>query len=379
MKTGRAVHVLFGLSLAALCALGVWWFVFFERSVSLEREARLRELRAAVVVRALSLGHARHPPGPGPLAGPEPLEVVPWTGGATEDAFARRTLPRHPGLGVRVLPAALSSLEAHARRRRVMVAGEGGLLVVLILVCTSMLYRLVRLERQHAARMDRFLGAVTHEMKTPLAGMKSLLQTLAEGRVPAGQEGRLLAMGLKEAERLEHMVENVLLSGRLRADVEQVRLEPVALRRLLEEFVEHRRRYLVDRPDAVRLAWELDEDDVPASVDASAVRVVLDNLVDNALKYGGAEPLVTLRARREGGRLAVAVEDAGRGFPPEKAADLFVPFHRATAPDAAVQHGTGLGLSISRSLARRMGGDLTAHSDGPSRGARFTLVLGDAT
>jgi len=369
--------VLFGLTLAALVALGAWWLVFFERSVSLEAEAQRRELRAAVFTAALALGHGPHPPSMGQLAGSEPLEVVPWSAASAEGPLLRRARPRHPQLAVRVSPATLTALDERARRRRVMVVGEGALLVVLILICTSMLYRLVRQERGHRARMERFLSAVTHEMKTPLAGMKSLLQTLAAGRVPEADRERLLAMGLKEADRLEHMVENVLISGRLRADVQPVRLEEVGLRGLLDEFVDHRRRFLVGRGDVVRLEWELGEEEPRAHIDPGATRVILDNLVDNALKYGGEEPTVTVRALRAGSGLLVRVEDRGRGFEPSKADALFEPFHRELAGGDAVQHGTGLGLSISRALARRMGGDLRADSEGPGEGARFTLRLGE--
>ena len=360
MKRERGVHILFGLSLLTLVVLCAWWLVFFMRSVELERTAQVEER-----------------PRPGPLPGELPLEVVPASERRPGDMFAP-AVPRHPDLGVRPTQAAVKVIDDKLFRRRLMFIGEGALLFVLLGVCTFMLYRLVRQERRHLGRMESFLSTVTHEMKTPLTGLKSMLQTFAAGRVPEEQKPRLFALGLRETERLEHMVENVLVSGRLRTERYQIQAEPVHLRPLLEGFFEHRRRYQVDRPDAFELIWEPDERDLRAMCDPNALHIVLENLTDNALKYGGEPPMVVVRVQQSEGRVLVAVEDQGIGFAPEKADSLFVPFRRAMEGKETVQHGTGLGLSIARTLVGRMGGELTAYSEGPGRGSRFTIALSEA-
>jgi len=173
-------------------------------------------------------------------------------------------------------------------------------------------------------------------------------------------------------------VENVLVSGRLRTERYRVQAEPVHLRQLLDSFLEHRRGCQVDRPDAFELIWEPDERDLRAMCDPNALHIVLENLTDNALKYGGEPPRVVVRVQQSEGRVLVAVEDQGIGFAPEKADSLFVPFRRALDGKETVQHGTGLGLSIARALVGRMGGELTAHSQGPGRGSRFTIALSEA-
>jgi signal transduction histidine kinase len=129
-------------------------------------------------------------------------------------------------------------------------------------------------------------------------------------------------------------------------------------------------------PAGARLALDHEEglQDLEVLADPDFTRMILDNLVDNALKYGGSEPEVTIQARSEGSRVTIEVSDSGVGFEPGDAETLFVPFERMSAA-AASQSGTGLGLSISRGLARRMGGDVTAESEGPGRGSRFTLWI----
>jgi len=377
MAQGRGYHILFGLTLLALLALGSWWTVFFMRSVELERLAAMERLRHQAELRAAVLGGSADPPVPGALEQDPLLEVVRQADRRVGD-LSVVTMPGHSAYAVRPTTAALDGIRERNRRRRVMVIGEGALLFSLLAICMVMLYRQVRQQRVQMRRMENFIAAVSHEMKTPLAGIKSMLQTFVRGKVPGGQRERLFAMGLKEAERLEHTIENVLITGRLRAAQLETRAELVSLRPVLERFVVHRRRTLVDRPDSLRLAWEA-EDELVVLADNSALRLILDNLTDNAYKYGGGQPEVTIRVDRRDGRVRVTVEDRGIGFPPDRAEELFTPFSRTSEAVDAVQHGTGLGLSIARTLARRMGGELAAESDGPGRGSRFIFSMKEAS
>lgn len=373
MGRGKRYLLVFGLALAALVALGAWWTVFLGRSIELERRAAVDELRHEVEVAAIRLGAGPERPALGPVDGFVGLEVVEVPGGTGGSDLARRLEPGHGDLAVRPLPRRLAEADRRLGRRRLMVAGEGSLLFVLLGVVTAMLVRQVYLERAHLRRMEEVVSAVTHEMKTPIAGIKSLLQTLAAGRVPSSELPRLVALGLKESERLEHGIENVLIAGRLRARRFEVAREALALGPLLEAFVARRRPLVAGGPEALRL--EVEVEGLVALGDPDAVRVVLDNLADNALKYG-AGSAVTIRAREEDGWARVSVEDRGVGFDPGLAEALFEPFRRGVPERSeAVQPGTGLGLSIARSLARAMGGELAGASPGPGQGAVFTLSL----
>jgi signal transduction histidine kinase len=376
-KVLRGHYLLFGVSLAALAVLGAWWIVFFKHGVDLERKAALNELVHITVVTALTLGHADARPWPGTLAGDDRLELIAASERSDGDLFSP-LVPRYPDLGVRPHPRLLAQIEARAGRRQLMFVGEGSLLVVLIVVCTVMFFYLIRSGRRQMREMDAFISTVTHEMKTPLAGVASLLETFAAGNVPQGQEGTLYAMGLKEIERLEHMVENVLISGRLRVEHYQVDAGPLEVRQILESFIEHRRHYLVGRPQSLRLLWEPVESDIRVRGDPGALTVVLDNLVDNGLKYGGESPEVTMRVRRAGDGVDISVEDNGIGFDPGLAGLLFEPFHRSIDARGGSHHGTGLGLSISGALVRSMGGRLRAESEGRGKGSRFIVRLSEA-
>jgi signal transduction histidine kinase len=121
---------------------------------------------------------------------------------------------------------------------------------------------------------------------------------------------------------------------------------------------------------AEALVWEKK---VPSTLrcDPDAIHVVLENLLDNARKYGGGA--VELVESQLGTRWRLEVKDKGQGFAPGDTERLFEPFERGGG--TGVAHGSGLGLFIARQLMRRMDGDLRASSGGPGTGATFVLEL----
>ncbi len=371
MRRPRLYHILFGATLLCLAALVLWWAVFMNRAVDTERQAAISELQHLAIEQALILGHREAPPTQADLPDGALVELV-----ACEDAMAgaRPAKPLHPEHCFQPATVEVERIAAKLRSRRAMVHGEGSFLFLLVCVCTAMLFQLVRSERRHRDRMESFLHAVTHEMKTPLTGIKTLLETMRSGGVPPEVQPRLLDLGLENTDRLEHCIENMLVAGALRAGQHQLRMVVLPLEPELEAFMEHRRRTLTGRPEALTLQWDSPAAEVVVRADPDMLRIVLENLVDNGLKYGGDQPRVLLRVA-VGERVSIAVSDGGVGFDKATAEQLFVPFRRGLPDGHGVKHGTGLGLAIARDLCRRMGGELVARSDGPERGATFTVTL----
>lgn len=260
---------------------------------------------------------------------------------------------------------------AEYERKRLMLVGESVTLTVLAVVLAGLLVRYARHERAQMRRLEGVLAASTHELKTPIAGVKALLESLQTGVLPPDKMAPYVTKGLASTERLEHLVESILayqsaVARRTKA------LEVRPLSDWVDAVLEHR----LATPGAERVECDLGNvASVPVRAQADPFRVVVENLLDNARKYG-KDGSVRMSARVEGDRVALDVTDEGVGFAPEDADAIFEPYQRGGGVER--RHGTGLGLYIARTLAQSMEGDLRATSPGPGKGATFTLWLGRA-
>jgi len=226
-------------------------------------------------------------------------------------------------------------------------------------------------------RRGAFVSAVTHELRTPLTTLRMYAEMLAEGMVPDEDKRRTYLGTLRaEADRLGHLVENVLAYARLEKGRQRRHLEAVRLGALLER-VQSR---LADRARhaGMRLAVEAEPEALSLEVraDTSAVEQILFNLVDNACKYAASasEPVIHIEASRDGKSAVLAVRDHGPGISEKDARTIFLPFRKSARDAANSAPGVGLGLALSRRLARAMGGDLRADRC-TGAGARFVLTL----
>ncbi len=286
--------------------------------------------------------------------------LVSWWG-----VFSRRLIDENHELQTKVSGIDPEQALARANRLRLMIVGESAVLATMLAALVLGLWLVGRERQRRNQQMARLLQFTGHEFKTPVAGIRALLEAMRAGRIPADSQPRLLAHGLEACDSLEHLTDSMLVLQRSRA-VDPKSLGQEDAMSLVLSIVDHRRAAHVG--EEVKLG-ELESCLVRA--DRDAVRVVLENLLDNARKYGGAK--TTVSSALDGSRVRISVADAGRGFPPQDAERLFE-LSRAGSGEG-VTHGSGLGLHLSRQLARQMGGDLVAESEGPGRGAAFHLWL----
>ena len=260
----------------------------------------------------------------------------------------------------------LAEIAARHDRRNVMLVGESTLLALLLSGSLVVLFLLAQRRKQQRVDMEKLLQFTSHEFKTPVAGVKGLLQSLGMGSIPEAQRAELIKLGQLECDRLEHLAETILAYQRAMARDPREGVQPIDARRFIVDLLAHRARTASSGSADVT---EFEGTQVLA--DHDGLRVILENLLDNAHKYGGG--LVRLSASVHGGYWRLDISDQGRGFPPESAERLFDIHNRGSGE--GVTHGAGLGLAIARQLARRMGGDISARSPGPGQGAVFTVSL----
>ncbi|MCI0536962.1 MAG: HAMP domain-containing histidine kinase [Verrucomicrobiales bacterium] len=242
------------------------------------------------------------------------------------------------------------------------------------LAVALLLHGTVSLSERRAA----FVSAVTHELRTPLTTFKMYSEMLAEGMVPDETKRQsYLSTLCSEANRLGHLVENVLAYARLERGSARGRVERVSLGQLIDRVKPRLDQRAAQAEMQVAVDSEDKALDTVVNVDASAVEQILFNLVDNACKYAAptaSEKLIHLEALPEGKFAMLRVRDHGPGISAEGARRLFQPFSKSAHEAAHTAPGVGLGLALCRRLSRSMGGDLRLESLARS-GACFVLTL----
>jgi signal transduction histidine kinase len=256
---------------------------------------------------------------------------------------------------------------------RMSLVGAWAAMVLAALAVAALLQGVLSLSERRGA----FVSAVTHELRTPLTTFRMYAEMLADNMVPNETSRRHYLETLRvEADRLTHLVENVLLYARLERGRPGGRVAPVAVSRILEQATGR----LTDRARQAHLEIVVEASEAVREsrvlADPAAVEQILFNLVDNACKYaaGATDRTLHLEARRNAHHVELLLRDHGPGIAAEQRRVLFQPFRKSAHDAARSAPGVGLGLALCRRLARDMGGELSYAPD-PSGGACFTLRL----
>ena len=200
------------------------------------------------------------------------------------------------------------------------------------------------------------VATVSHELRTPLAAIYGSAMTLNRDDLELGEDltTRLLSVIVDESTRLTGIVNDLLLASQLDAGRLDVHIESCDARALTESVAEAARTHL---PDGIRVALDPMDDGVPpVAADEAQLRQVLDNLLENAIKYSPAGGDVRLGVEAADGTVRFSVADAGLGIPASERDRIFEKFYRLDPDMTGGIGGTGLGLYIARELVRRVGG-----------------------
>jgi PAS domain S-box-containing protein len=225
---------------------------------------------------------------------------------------------------------------------------------------------------------SEFVATVSHELRTPLAAVYGAAMTLERQDVELTEErrSRLLAVIASEADRLAHIIEQVLAASRLDSGtfaLTVVRCDPGALALQVVEAAQ------INVPDGTSIDIAAGDVLPAVAADPDMLRQVLANLVENAVKYSPAGGNVHVSLEPQEGRVLFAVRDEGLGIPLREQEHIFEKFYRLDPNLARGVGGTGLGLYISRELVRRMGGRIwVASREGEGSTFFFELPIAEA-
>ena len=237
--------------------------------------------------------------------------------------------------------------------------------------------RKIQAEKKQLAELNaqraRFVRVFTHELRSPVNVIASLLAVLDKGYAGPlnDRQAELVHRALRRTEFLKTLVDDLLALAAAKTAIVETERQPVSLTAALDRVAERFR----PRAEEKGLALHVERPDEPLTLWGRADEVdrILDNLVGNAVKYTPTGE-VRLRLERIGDRVRLQVRDTGIGIPPEAIPHLFQEFYRAPNAKEIEESGTGLGLSIVKDLVERYGGSIEVDS-APAEGTTFTLTL----
>jgi signal transduction histidine kinase len=231
------------------------------------------------------------------------------------------------------------------------------------------LLQLRRQEQLTQLRVD-FVSGVSHELRTPLAQIRLFAELLRNGQLRSEEE-RERSLGIidEEAQRLTYLVENVLSFSRSEHGRGTVTVEPVAMDKEIEAAVDAFAPLARFRRAKIKATVERG---LVARVDPLALRQIVLNLLDNAVKYGPLGQTVTVSLTGTDATVLVAVEDNGPGVPRGEREHIWEPYYRLGRATEASVGGSGIGLSIVRELVTLHAGRVWVE-DGSGGGARFVV------
>ncbi|HMD70791.1 MAG TPA: ATP-binding protein [Bryobacteraceae bacterium] len=312
----------------------------------------------------------------GVLGGPNPPRSVrftaapPGTPAAGEAVAAGAMLP-----GWQISFALLDTgpLDEAARRRRAAYVWLGCAVIAGLLVVGVFAGQYFRRQLRLNRLKTDLLAAVSHELKTPLASMRLLVETLlADERPDAVKTREYLNLIAGENLRLTRLVENFLTFSRIERNRQRFELAETSASDIVDSALAAMGERL--QAPGCQLEVELSPGLPAIYADRDALTTVLLNLLDNACKYTPAEKRIRLRAYRQNGRLAFAVEDNGVGIAPRERKRIFRRFYQVDRRLARETGGCGLGVSIVEFIVRAHGGEVTVESR-PGAGSTFRVWL----
>jgi two-component system, OmpR family, sensor histidine kinase SenX3 len=266
---------------------------------------------------------------------------------------------------------------AVASLRRRNLAVSFGVLAVLAATMGLILFASQRARRLATLQMD-FVVGVSHELRTPIAAILSAAENIADGVVEDKPQAiRYGTMIRNQARQLSHLVEQVLRFAVTQSKAPSYSRHPLAVSSVINASLEntatmvHNAGFRVDLDIAANLPL--------VAADSEMFSQCMQNLITNAVKYGGESKWIGIRAyavpaaeRPE--KVSIVVEDHGIGIAPQELGQIFEPFYRSPSVMASPIHGTGLGLTLAKSFAESMGGTLTVESE-VGKGTAFTIHL----
>jgi len=246
--------------------------------------------------------------------------------------------------------------------------GEGLTILFLFLVGAIYVYRSLIKQIRYSNQQQNFMMAVTHELKTPIAITQLNLETILKRNLDIDQQKKMLEISLLETQRLDNLCNNILLAsqldmGQYKAIAQEVNLSVIvenSLKNFKSRFAERNFQAFIDA-------------DIHLKGESVLLQLLLNNLMDNAIKYSNAGSTVTIHLHQDNAKIQMQVIDEGVGVPVSDKDKIFEKFYRVGAEYTRTTKGTGLGLYLCNRIAKFHHGTLEVIPNSP-KGSIFTFT-----
>lgn len=256
-------------------------------------------------------------------------------------------------------PTEIEQIESKYERQKIMIIGESVFFGLALILGIYFINNAYSREVSTSKKQNNFLLSVTHELKSPLSSIKLILQTFQKRKLDESQNAELTSNALSEVIRLEDMVNNLLLATKIDHHY-QYNFEEQNIVKLIKERIK------VSNIKYPNRAIILDcEESLMAHVDKEAFTSLLDNLIENAIKYSPKEKEITISAEAENTQMSLRVADLGMGIPENEKTKVLEKFYRIGNENTRKSKGSGLGLYIVKEIVKKHQGKIQILNNKP--------------
>jgi signal transduction histidine kinase len=253
-----------------------------------------------------------------------------------------------------------------------MIMGEGSIFIFVFLAGAYWLHRSIIKERKLQEQKRNFLLSVTHELKSPLASIKILLQTIQKRDLTKQQVLSFIDKSLMDIERLDDMVENMLLASKIDNSSYTFPKDKFNLSVLVDSIVN---RLQITKCEGTQQIIDAEiEPKIEITGDKFALTSVVTNLIENAIKYSGPCETVGVKLFSKDGKISLEVADHGIGIADQEKSRIFDKFYRVGSEDTRNTKGTGLGLYIVKEVLDKHQASIKVKDNRPA-GSIFEVVF----
>ena len=264
---------------------------------------------------------------------------------------------------------AKSEIRQEHKRNSIKYIGEGTTFLFLTLVGAGFVYRSVRRQFRLQQQQQNFMMAVTHELKTPISVARLNLETLQKYQLDPERQKKMIRMTLEETDRLNTLTNNILILSHLEGEGYKSEKEELDLCDLVKDCIQQ----FVHRYPERKFNGKL-EAGIDIKGDPLLLQLLINNLLDNAVKYSPKEKPITCTLKREPDKAELHVLDEGPGIPADEKKKIFDKFYRIGSESTRKTQGTGLGLYLCRKIAEYHNADITVTNNEPA-GSNFGVIF----